>query len=568
MNWQLNPYAILLSISALISGVVAVYAWRRRPAQGTLPLALLTLSAAEWSLGYAIATGLGDLAARTFWAQVQYPGIVLVPVSMFILVIEYTEHGQWLTRRRIVALSIVPILTVLLAWSNGAHNLIWKEIEIVAHDSLYTLNITYGAFFWVNAAYGYLLLAASALLLARSVLAASPLQRRQGATLLIGALLPWLGNFLYLTGWNPFPHLDLTPFGYSLSGIVVAWGLFRYRLFDVVPLARARIVESMVDGVIVLDAYDRIVDVNHIAQEMIGRPLKEIIGHPAEQVFAVRPDLVERYADVYQLHRQNEQISWGEGAAQRHYDLHISPLHSRRGDLRGRLITLHDITERKQTEKELRQAKEAAEAANLAKSAFLANASHELRTPLNAILGFSELMLRDPELTTAQEQSLATIHSSGKNLLTLIDEVLALARDVNGQGATQDVVPEVFRPPVPAQPSETGEHEYATPASQTVEREPHLDELEQATRDSLPQPELVKSLSSMPPPWLVDLRQAALEGDIAWMSSLVTQVPDQLYVEWLTAMVRDFRHSEILVLLEQAMAPHGEEDDGRTASER
>jgi PAS domain S-box-containing protein len=87
-----------------------------------------------------------------------------------------------------------------------------------------------------------------------------------------------------------------------------------------------------------------------------------------------------------------------------------------------------DITQRKQEEEELKRAKNAAEAANLAKSTFLANMSHELRTPLNAILGFSELMTRDSNLSAEQLSNLETIGRSGEHLLALINDVLEISK--------------------------------------------------------------------------------------------------------------------------------------------
>jgi PAS domain S-box-containing protein len=87
-----------------------------------------------------------------------------------------------------------------------------------------------------------------------------------------------------------------------------------------------------------------------------------------------------------------------------------------------------DITEQKELEAALHQAKEEAERANRAKTIFLANMSHEIRTPMNAILGFSQLMQRDPTVTPRQRQQLDTINRSGEHLLALINDILEISK--------------------------------------------------------------------------------------------------------------------------------------------
>ena len=95
--------------------------------------------------------------------------------------------------------------------------------------------------------------------------------------------------------------------------------------------------------------------------------------------------------------------------------------HDRDRKLQGVFAAARDITERKRYEQSLQEA-------NRAKSVFLANMSHEIRTPMNAILGFSQLMLRDKDLTAQQSQYLGTINRSGEHLLALINDILEMSK--------------------------------------------------------------------------------------------------------------------------------------------
>ncbi|OUD14061.1 ATP-binding protein [Thioflexithrix psekupsensis] len=104
------------------------------------------------------------------------------------------------------------------------------------------------------------------------------------------------------------------------------------------------------------------------------------------------------------------------------------PLHNAQGKVIGILMTMEDITQRKQAEFALQQAKEAAEAANRAKNQFLASMSHELRTPLNGILGYAQVLGQATDLTTKQREGISVIRRSGEHLLTLINDILDLAK--------------------------------------------------------------------------------------------------------------------------------------------
>ncbi len=128
------------------------------------------------------------------------------------------------------------------------------------------------------------------------------------------------------------------------------------------------------------------------------------------------------------------------------------PIENEQGQILGGMLAMRDITPQKTVENELQAAKDAAEAANIAKSRFLANMSHELRTPLNAILGFAELVAADSNLLSKHRDHLDIISHSGGHLLTLINEILEFSKIEAGKAqinarpfALRDMLQTLFR---------------------------------------------------------------------------------------------------------------------------
>jgi PAS domain S-box-containing protein len=425
MPWQYTPYTLPLVAAGAICLLLAIHSWRRRPAPGATVFFVMMLAVAEWTFGYALELVSADPRAIVFWAKVEYLGIATGPVTALLLAIAYTGNERWITRRRLALLAIVPAITVLLVWTNELHGLVWSEVRTSLVAGRAMLDVSYGVWFLVHAAYSYLAMLIGMILVFQSFVRASRPYRGQAAVLVLSGAAPLIGNALYISKMSPFPLLDLTPFAFTVAGLLWAWGLFYYHLLDIVPVARDAIIESMSDAVIVLDARNRVVDINPVALRLVGSSAADAIGQPAKQVLSAYPDMVERYRDATDA--QHEIVL--EAEAPRYFDLRISPLYDENRRLRGRLIVLRDITERKQVEDELYRAKEAAEAANRAKSTFLANMSHELRTPLTSILGYSELLQMrlngsDPEFAGDLER----IQSAGNHLLALISDVLDLSK--------------------------------------------------------------------------------------------------------------------------------------------
>ena len=119
---------------------------------------LLALACAEWSLGYALEIAGANLPTKVFWGKSQYIGIVTIPLLWVIFAYSHSTHGTRMTRRNVALLSIVPFITLILAFTTEVHGLIWKSFRIQTVGTFSALEITHGSWFWVYWVYAYILL--------------------------------------------------------------------------------------------------------------------------------------------------------------------------------------------------------------------------------------------------------------------------------------------------------------------------------------------------------------------------------------------------------------------------
>lgn len=359
-NWQFSPYALALIVSALISVTVAGYAWRRRQAPGAPALTLAMLAAALWALAYAVQLGLPTLEAKLGWTRVQYLGIVSAPGLLFAVVLKAVGQSDRL-RRWGPFLVLPSLITLGLVWTNEAHHLIWTAMQLRPFQTTTVLVLEHGLGIALFAGYGYLLLLLGSYLLWQTRRQAAYLQAGQAGALLGAIWLPAMGTLLYLLRWGPLPYLDLTPVGYALAGTIIARALFRYHLFELLPIARSTVLEGLADAVFVLEARGRIVDLNRAACQFLGKELREVVGQTITEVLLHRFDPIEQYLD---LTATQTQTVVGVGQPQRYYDLRTSPLYEPSGAVCGWVVVIHDVTAQKQAEQALQAYQQQLEAQN------------------------------------------------------------------------------------------------------------------------------------------------------------------------------------------------------------
>jgi PAS domain S-box-containing protein len=427
MTWASLPVILLFLAAGICAGLLWQSLVYYRRDSLTMALRLFFASLTLWLLAYAWELLSLELSQKILASKVQYLGITIAPTAWMVYVFHYVGISQRLTPLRRLLFILEPVLITLAAWSNESHSLIWRsfsQISITPYLSL--AQIQYGSLFYVNVVYSYLLLFITTILLMRTLRRSQSTYRGQSWVLLISAVAPWVGNILYLikpVGWLP---LDWTPFGFLVTGLAAVWGRWRFRLWDVLPIARDAVLEGMRDGVIVMDQNHRLLDLNPSAQRLLGWNPKKLFGHSVPSLFQDGIDLLP----LFQNHLEEGGSLVCQPLGQQWFEVSLSPLLNPRQQPIGWLMVFHNVTVQHQTEQALLQARNAAEQASQAKSRFLATMSHELRTPLNAIIGYSELLqeewksLEHPELV----EDLETIRTAGKHLLTLIENVLDFSK--------------------------------------------------------------------------------------------------------------------------------------------
>ena len=351
MHFQFTPYFAVLSINAMISTAIAVAAWQRRSTAARTSFALLMVAVTGYATVAALESAAIALSAKVFWSKLEYVASGSTITFFLMFTAYFTGQKQWLIPQKVVLLWAIPVFNMILVATNESHGLIWSGFLPGPRGSNQIIYQHGPGFFWVMACvYAYVL--AGVLLLAKAALRPLALYRRQASTVLVGSLMPLLGSSVYMLNLTP-PGLNITPMSFMLSGLVFAASLFRFRMLDLIPIARDTLVESMSDSVLVLDVQNRIVDINPAAQRLIGKTTG-CVGKPADAVLAEWPEIVR----LCQNNEDSRTEILMDLALPRYVDLRISPLRDRQGHLTGRLIVLRDVTQQHQAEVELRKANE------------------------------------------------------------------------------------------------------------------------------------------------------------------------------------------------------------------
>lgn len=339
-------------MAGLVTLMLAGYGWRRRSCPGAPSFALAMVAASVYSLAVAMDYASSSLAAKIFWEQLAYVGGATVPVAWLVFAAQYSGLDYLISRRRLVLLLIVPAVSVLVAFTNSAHGLLWREIRTVDYGELHTWTVSHGAWYPVHLAYSHLALATGLLAIGHAIVVRQGVHRAQAALVWVAVAIPMAGDLAYSLGVSPLPSENPAPFLFAISGAAVAWSALRYRLLDLIPIARDVVVEALSDAIVVLDERGRIADANSAGQRLAGLPLRDLIGRTVSTISPVLASLIEHLGD-----NQHMQVEFPVASddALHCFDLRVSSFTAPGGARAGAVLLLCDITAQRRAEEALEE---------------------------------------------------------------------------------------------------------------------------------------------------------------------------------------------------------------------
>jgi diguanylate cyclase (GGDEF)-like protein len=352
MSAPLLSFAFISILSALVSLTASIATWRRS-APGSSALSLLLLAMAIWAGGYGTRWMDISLEAKLFWFKVMFIGVSGVPTLFLIFSLGLIRNETWLTPRRLTLLSIQPVTSLLLHWTNQYHHFVYLSIRLVQENGSVVMELTRGPWYFVNVLYSYTVIATGFFLMSQGAWRLGPLYRSQYRLILVASLLPWVASIISELNVITFYNVDLTPMTFGLSGIIYAFSILQTHFMDLIPVARSHLIENMSDGVMVLDAQNRVVDINPAMEALLEKPLSFYLGKSAPEILDgwMQKDNILREAETHAELKVPRNPP-------RYLDLRVTPLYDRDHLLNGRLMVFRDVTERKQNEKSLRYANE------------------------------------------------------------------------------------------------------------------------------------------------------------------------------------------------------------------
>ena len=426
-----QPLAILYFFVGVIDLIVAGYCWRRRTTKGSGFLALLMVAVAEYAFSTMLELISVGIPTKVFWSSIAYIGSMSSTPLLVMFSLAFTQNDRFLKFRYSFILWIIPIITLLLTFTNELHNLIWTSFtpSPVPYNNIIIYG--HGTWFWIAMSYIFLLTALAMVILIVGAINAKPYFRKQILSILPAFPVSWLFVLAYVLQWIPIPGFDVTPLAFSIVGFIIMWSIFRFGFLDIVPIAYQKLIESMNDGLIVLDENERIIDINPAGEALFNLKQSDVIGTPLDTISELQMVRHSNNGNRLEIYKDNIKLFFSVSSI---------PLVNEKQNRVGKMLVFQDITKIVDLTFNLEKYSRKLEEMVMGRTLDLQKASQELKQKeqlamLGQLAGSVSHELRNPLATISNaiyflNMTLTDVDKNIKEYLEMMDHEVNKARKI------------------------------------------------------------------------------------------------------------------------------------------
>lgn len=406
---ELNIFSITLLVSGIIVAAIStVIIYRLGDSVRWFAFTMLFVSI--WALGYGFELSVKSLEAMLFWIKIEYIGISMAPGTWLWFSLKYSGLEKYATPKIFTLIFVVPLITFLMVLTNEFHHLHYQEVSVDASGPFPLLAIKIGPWYYLHLSFFYISLFLGILILLYKFKNADPVFKKQNYLLVLAGIFPWAFNLVYIFGFRPFGHIDLTPYAFLIMYIFVGIALIRFDLFSIKPIARDKVFEVITKGILVFDPHFRIIDFNPHIGKILERPTSFLIGKRLAEIVGEKTEL-----ESFLMQGEKLEIESSLNLLSGKKDLSIEyvPIKDKNGESIGMMVIFEDITQKKSIENQIRKQAEELKNLNSLKDKLFTIISHDLKGP---IFGIRELIKLSFEGMISKEEFFKILPEINKNM--------------------------------------------------------------------------------------------------------------------------------------------------------
>jgi signal transduction histidine kinase/DNA-binding NarL/FixJ family response regulator/PAS domain-containing protein len=338
---SINQPASIMIFAAVISLLMAIYAWGKRENGTGIYLSLILLASSLWSLFYGLEIADSDFDTMKIFLFISYFGIATLPVFLLLFASHYTASDRWVNPFSFLMVFVLPVITLIMVSTNQYHHLFYKSVTLGNIGNIFYLKLESAPFWWANIVYAHMLTFISLVLFIRMFFKVELGKRIHIAFFIIALLIPYIVNVFYISGYRAFGFLDLTPIAFMLMGLFLLAGAFSVRLFDINPMAVDLFFKNTTDLIFVRNTNGIIINSNPAAQELFE--VMNSIGNNADENNQFLNSFL--FNDTVEV---KDYFFLGK-----YYEKTITQIVNRKGKNIGSLVILRDISKSKEAQNEI-----------------------------------------------------------------------------------------------------------------------------------------------------------------------------------------------------------------------